>query len=170
MECATAPWGVVMHAEPTDVPPLLQVSPSKYRGLHVTYYRNPVKDSTNYSNFCFFQYSYDLTKSAIEVKIYCDFTGPKPAFVVGQVKPDWVKCADPLLRVEFQEKPWERKVLSSACVTQNTVKYALPFVVGEYPCLDVRCKNGKASIVFDFGPDNKQSTIIDFFNDLAAQS
>ena len=169
MACATCHYShqVFMYEEPGAH--YSHYSPLDDKGLHVTYYKNPKKNAKNPSDFCGFVYTTEHTcigRKSIRVEVYCDFTGPKPALVVGQVKPVWVKCADPLLRVEFQEKPLETKVLSEARVTGHAIRYALPFVEGEDPHLDIACEDSKATIVFDLGPDNKQSTTIDFLNDL----
>ena len=111
-------------------------------------------------------YAYSVNR-IINVHVLCDFTGSKPAFIVRKIKPDWVECVDPLLRVEFKEQPWETHVLAEVDVTKNAVRYALPFVEGENPHVGIVCESHKATIVFDFGPEGKQSITIDFLNDLA---
>ena len=157
------------------------ISAHTHLGLFMTYNESPKKRPQCDSNFCFLQYSANherLGRRMIEVDVnYCCFSEPQPAFVVKKVHPDWVECVNPLLFVECKEKPMETQTceennahlleittLSKARVANNTVKYPLPFVEGENPQLQIQCESHKATIVFDFGPDNKKSTTIDFLH------
>ena len=143
------------------------LSPHTGFGLFLNYYENPVKSPKHKSSFCFLQYSvnYDNYGNVIlGASVDCDFTASPPAFIVRKDSPDWVGCDAPLLRVGFQEKPLGTTTLSEAIVTKNAVKYPLPFVEGEDPQLNVFCESNKATIVFDFGPNTKKSTTIDFLH------
>ena len=142
-----------------------QISEKKPLGLFAIYYENPEKISKNESIFCVFQYRVNYSgygESIIEAQVTCNFTEVTPAFIVRKVFPAWVKCEDPLLRVEFTEKPLDTQTLSKARVANNTVKYSLPFVEGKASHLAIFCESHKARIVFDLGLGNKQSTTINF--------
>ena len=143
-------------------PPLRGVQ----KGLHVIYYKNP-KKSFGFSQFCFFEYIAKHSRFAmtlIEVFVECDFIKSPPGFTVKKVNSPWVKCADLLLSAEFKKTPLITTSLSEAHVTETSVNFPLPFVEGENPQLQIQCESHKATIVFDFGPDNKKSTTIDFLD------
>ena len=159
-------YGAEVYFCPTEDVCRFGRSPHTHFGLFVTYFKNPVKNKQK-SSFCYLQWAVDFSncgRKLIEVTVGCDFSAAPPAFIVAKRMPDWVGCADPLLRVEFQEEPLGTTTLSEALVTKNAVKYPLPFVAGEDPQLNVFCEDSKATIVFDFGPNAQKSTTIDFLH------
>ena len=131
-------------------------------GLYIYFHEKPERDSYGNISFCFLK-RYNSAVCVKEVTVNCECKETSAAvFTVRNVASE---SKDPLFCVECKmtskglQKPITVQTVQSDMCTLN---YPLPFVKGKKPQLRIQCQSHKATIVFDFGPNTKKSTTIDF--------